>query len=228
MKKLSHIAFLLVLAVSVTGCQDKDDRNYRYMPNMYVSVPYDTYGQYEVFPDNQEAMEPAPGSVSRGWLPYGYENSNEGYASAKANLQNPLPYTEDNVNKGDELYTIYCAICHGDKGDGQGHLVTTEKILGIPSYDDPGRAITPGSIYHVMYYGLNTMGSYASQTSEKERWQIAHYVMSLKRALEGQPERPFVGQENDSIVAPVEGEMATDEEVGDTESTMEAPETEEN
>jgi len=61
----------------------------------------------------------------------------------------------------------------------------------VPRYDDIGRAITEGSIYHVMYNGLNTMGSYAVQTSIKERWQIDHYVMKLKGALEGKPEREF-------------------------------------
>ena len=69
-----------------------------------------------------------------------------------------------NLNKGKELYTIYCAICHGDKGDGKGTLAEREKILGIPAYNDPGRAITEGSVYHVMYYGINNMGSYAAQT----------------------------------------------------------------
>ena len=39
------------------------------------------------------------------------------------------------------MYDIYCGICHGNKGDGQGKLVQREKILGIPSYDDVGRAI---------------------------------------------------------------------------------------
>ena len=53
-----------------------------------------------------------------------------------------------------ELYTVHCGICHGAKGAGQGILVKREKILGVPSYADPGRAITPGSTYHVIYYGL--------------------------------------------------------------------------
>jgi hypothetical protein len=42
-----------------------------------------------------------------------------------------------------------------------------------------------------MYYGLNSMGSYASQTSIEERWQIDHYVMKLKGELLEQPEREF-------------------------------------
>jgi len=66
-----------------------------------------------------------------------------------------------------------------------------EKILGVPSYDDQGRAITEGSVYHVMYYGINTMGSYASHTSVEELWQVDHYVMQLKAALEGKEQRPY-------------------------------------
>ena len=66
-------------------------------------------------------------------------------------------------------------------------MAQREKFLGIPSYADPGRDITMGGIYHVEMYGLNAMGSYASQTNEKERWQIAMHVMNLKAALNGEP-----------------------------------------
>src|SRR5690606_18630588 len=103
----------------------------------------------------------------------------------KSGLTNPVPYTEANLATGRQLYTIYCAVCHGDTGDGQGILVQREKILGIPRYDDQGRDITEGSVYHVMYYGLNAMGSYASQTTSHERWLITNYVMKLKNDLEG-------------------------------------------
>ena len=84
---------------------------------------------------------------------------------------------------GGELYGIYCAICHGNKGDGQGNLVKREKILGVPSYADAGRNISVGSTYHVIYYGQNAMGSYANQLNETERWQVAEYVMKLKEDL---------------------------------------------
>jgi hypothetical protein len=62
-----------------------------------------------------------------------------------------------------------------------------EKFLGIPAFNDQGRNITEGDIYHVMMYGLNSMGSYASQTSEKDRWQIAMHVLDLKSNLNGEP-----------------------------------------
>lgn len=170
---------------------EKSNRSVQYFPNMYESVGYETYQEApeDLFEDGIEAQKPVDGTVNRGWLPYEYEDSNDGYASAKANLNNPLPYTEENLAKGAELYNIYCGICHGKNGNGQGHLVKTEKILGVPSYAD--REITQGSIYHVMYWGINYMGSYASQTSEEERWQIAHHVDKLTKELKGEEPRAF-------------------------------------
>ena len=91
--------------------------------------------------------------------------------------------SEENLAKGKELYDIYCAICHGAKGDGQGTLVKREKILGVPSYADVARNITVGSTNHVIFYGLNAMGSHASQLNPEERWQVAEYVMKLKQDL---------------------------------------------
>lgn len=211
MKSLFKKSIFFILSVTVFSCADNSKPNYQYMPNMYEAVPYEPYGAYDVFANEQEAKLPVEGTIPRGWKPYDFENSQEGYAAAKASLENPLPYTEDNLNKGEALYTIYCAVCHGDKGDGKGVLVQREKILGIPSYDDSGRAITEGSVYHVMYYGLNAMGSYASQTSIEERWQIDHYVMKLKNDLEGGPERTFE-KETDLIPAVnAEKEMVTKE-----------------
>ncbi|MCM4158347.1 c-type cytochrome [Antarcticibacterium flavum] len=191
MKSLFKKSLLFVLALSAVSCFNESSPNYQYFPDMYEPIPYEPYGEYEIFLNGQSAMLPAEGSVPRGWKPYDYENSQDGYQAAKSELTNPLPYTEDNLAKGRQLYTIYCAVCHGDQGDGQGIMVQREKILGIPRFDDEGRNITEGSVYHVMYYGLNAMGSYASQTSIDERWLIDHYVMNLKNNLQGGEERAF-------------------------------------
>ncbi|AUS07265.1 cytochrome C [Tamlana carrageenivorans] len=153
------------------------------MPNMYESAGYETYGE-AAFSNGLEAQLPAEGSVARGYIPFDVENSTEGYEFAKANLVSPLDSTQVDLNRGKELYDIYCGICHGNKGDGQGNLVKREKILGIPSYDDAGRAINAGSIYHTIYYGKNAMGSYANQLQEEERWQVVSYVLQLKADLE--------------------------------------------
>ncbi len=187
MKHILTIALLLTASITMVSCFDKGQPNYQYMPNMYQPVGYETYGEYEVFPNKQEAMLPAEGSIPRGWQPYDYPNTTEGLELAKVESKNPLPVTQENLDNGKYLYDIYCGVCHGEKGDGQGILAKNEKILGVPSYADPGRVITEGGTYHVQMFGLNSMGSYASQTNEKERWQITMHVMNLKNTLEGKP-----------------------------------------
>jgi mono/diheme cytochrome c family protein len=187
MKNSFRIAFVIAASMVMVSCFDSSKPNYQYMPNMYKPVSYETYGEYEIFPGSLEAMLPAEGSIPRGWQPYEYPNTTEGLNLAKAELTNPLMVTDQSLTEGKKLYDIYCAVCHGVKGDGLGILVQREKILGIPSYSDPGRLITPGGIYHVQMYGLNSMGSYASQTNELERWQITQHVMNLKATLEGTP-----------------------------------------
>ncbi|MAO98002.1 MAG: cytochrome C [Flavobacteriaceae bacterium] len=177
---LKHIS-LLVLIMSITSCFDPSKPNYQYFPNMYESVGYKTYQESDAFPNGIQAQLPVEGSVPRGWQPYEYEDSNEGYESAKLNLKSPLVNNEENLKNGKKMYDIYCSVCHGSKGDGQGILMEREKFLGIPSYAD--RDITEGSIYHVLMHGINLMGSHAGQVDDEERWQIAQYVLKLREDL---------------------------------------------
>lgn len=183
MKSLIKIVVIAVIFVAVS-CKKDTAPNYQYMPNMYESVGYETYAESNAFANGVEAQIPAQGSIPRGFVPFDIENSTEGYELAKAMLTNPLDSTKVDLVRGKELYDIYCGICHGNKGNGKGKLVEREKILGIPSYDDAGRAINAGSIYHTMYYGKNAMGSYANQLNEEERWQVVSYVLKLKADLE--------------------------------------------
>jgi mono/diheme cytochrome c family protein len=148
---------------------------------MYESVGYKTYAESDAFRNGVEAQLPAEGSVARGWTPYDYPDTNDGYEAAKVNLKSPLAITAEHRAEGKELYGVYCAVCHGTKGDGQGILMKREKFLGIPSYAD--REITDGSIYHVLMYGKNAMGSHAGQVNPTERWQIAQHVMYLRNEL---------------------------------------------
>ena len=182
MKTIYKITILLGLSALVTSCHDNLKPNYQYMPNMYEPVSYNTYSESNAFKNGKEGQLPAEGSLNRGFEVYEYENSTAGYDLAKANLKSPIDTlsTED-MDKAKGLYEIYCAICHGNGGNGQGKLVTQGKFLGVPSYKD--RVITTGSVFHVQTYGLNSMGSYANQLNAHERWLVATYVMKLKSEL---------------------------------------------
>ena len=179
---MKNIILLFVLSsLLLVSCFNPSKPNYQYFPNMYESVGYKTYAESTAFRNGIEAQLPAKGSVARGWAPYDYPDTNDGYEAAKANLKSPIAITAEHRAEGKELYGVYCAVCHGDKGNGQGILMTREKFLGIPSYAD--RDITGGSIYHVLMYGKNAMGSHAGQVNATERWQIAQHVMYLRNEL---------------------------------------------
>ncbi len=175
---------LLIFTIVLQSCWgDKGAPNYEYMPNMYESLSYEAYSENQIFEDELSARLPVEGTIPRGYSLYEYEDTNEGYDLAKKELSNPFSFAQKDILEAKELYTVHCGICHGAKGAGQGILVKREKILGVPSYADPGRAITSGSTYHVIYYGRNSMGSYANQLNEKERWMVTSYVMKLKSDL---------------------------------------------
>jgi mono/diheme cytochrome c family protein len=180
MKSLYKISLLFGLMVVVSSCYNTDNPNYQYFPNMYESVGYETYATapVEVFKNGKEGQLPAAGSLKRGFETFDYPNTPEGYILAKDNLKSPLDPLERTSEKGKELYDIYCISCHGSAGDGKGKLVEREKFLGVPNYKD--RPITEGSIFYVVTYGLNAMGSHANQLSAKERWLVADYVLKLK------------------------------------------------
>lgn len=184
MKRLIVTFLFIGILVMANGCADSNSPNYQFMPNMYEPVGYETYQVVRFLPDGTEALTPPENTISRGWLPYEFANDLEGKELARAQLS-PLDSlnTEVNLAKGKELYDIYCAICHGNQGKGQGQLVKREKILGVPSYADAARNISVGSTYHTIYYGLNSMGSYAGQLNYEERWQVSEYVMKLKEDI---------------------------------------------
>ena len=173
-------AILAVVTLMFTSC-DKSKRNLQYMPDMYESVAGEPYAKSNVFANGIEAQKPVEGTIARGHVPYEYPDTNEGYDDAKNNLKSPLTVDDLDSENAKNLYTMYCSVCHGKKGDGQGTLVKREKFLGIPNYKD--RDITEGSIYHVIMHGKNMMGSHASQLNEKERWLIVKHVQELRNNL---------------------------------------------
>ena len=183
MKSIYKITLLVGITILVSSCKDNARPNYQYMPNMYEPVSYGTYSQADVFKGGKEGQLPAEGSINRGFEVYEYPDTPEALLAVKAaNIKSPLgTLSEKDMEKAKGLYGIYCAICHGDAGNGQGKLVTQGKFLGVPSYKD--RVINEGSIFHVETYGLNLMGSHANQLSKKERWMVASYVMELKSKL---------------------------------------------
>ena len=84
--------------LSMTSCFDPSQPNYQYFPDMYESVGYDTYAEAP-FANGTAAQLPVAGSIPRGWQPYDYPNTNEGYELAKAELLRHLKKRRHTVQK---------------------------------------------------------------------------------------------------------------------------------
>jgi mono/diheme cytochrome c family protein len=182
MKNILKITIALAFLIMVSSCwSDKTKPNYQYMPDMYKSIGYETYSLNPNYANGMTSQLPVDGTIARGQFPYDFDNTNEGYEAAKLDSKNLLEVNEANLANGKKMYDIYCLVCHGKSGAGDGVMVEREKFLGVPNYKD--RDITEGSIYHVIMYGRNMMGSHASQLTVQERWQVTMYVQQLRTEL---------------------------------------------
>lgn len=196
MKKTVIISALILAAAAVVSCDSKREPGKIYMPDMAYSRAYETYALRDstIFTtDPSQAGHkifynslPVKGSVKMGELPeYTVPNDSNGLITLSALVKNPLPAlsTEDSLEAA-RLFNINCGICHGAKAEANGPVAA--KIGGVKSIISAlnGSPATPGfsdgRIFHVMTYGQNNMGSYASQLTRKQRWMIVHYLRSLQ------------------------------------------------
>jgi len=186
MKILSMAVMLIVAAIVATSCNDKRDTGWEYAPNMYEHIAYDPDQMNPSFKDGKTAQLPPEGTIPVGFVRFDYPKTNEGYAKAGLEVKNPLPQTAENMAEGELLFSSFCAPCHGPEGQGNG-LVVAHGFPPPPSYSrgqssrgGAMRDLTDGKIYHTITYGLNAMGSYASQLDPTERWKVIMYVHHLQ------------------------------------------------
>jgi mono/diheme cytochrome c family protein len=194
MKNLAVISFFTFLGLVIASCGDDRSKPGRiYMPDMAYSRAYETYADQSNLSAKGVSYNnrPVVGTVSRGEeLPYHLLNDSTGYAQS-ASVNNPLPkLNATEMTEAERMYLINCAICHGTALDGNGPLykggngpfaAKPAVLVGDPKIE----ALPEGTLYHVMTYGKNLMGSYASQLNRKQRWMIAQYVKMKQQDAKG-------------------------------------------
>jgi mono/diheme cytochrome c family protein len=98
-----------------------------------------------------------------------------------AALATPPPLTPALLDRGEERFGIYCSMCHGARGDGDGKVVR-RGFPPPPSFHDPRLvAAPPAYIVDVITHGHGVMYSYADRVEPADRWAIAAYVKALQR-----------------------------------------------
>lgn len=186
-KYLNRLSKLAIVAAifSITSCKEENGLAPEYMPDMYRSPSIETYVDYgelrgkysdSTYTNKMTARHAVKGTIPRGFTPYGYENTMEGYELAGKSLKNPIDFNDKVGADGKELYGMFCVHCHGKTGQGDGSIVQNDKFPPLPVKFAPGLDISEGKMFHTITYGKGLMGPHSSQLNKEERWKLVHYI----------------------------------------------------
>jgi mono/diheme cytochrome c family protein len=109
------------------------------------------------------------------------------YIASRA-IQSPVVELDSAQSlEAERLYLIYCGVCHGPKMDGNGPLykdgngpfaAKPATLVGDVKYEE----MPVGQMFYSVTYGKNLMGSYESQLTRQQRWEVIAYIKSKQMA----------------------------------------------
>lgn len=187
------LAELAVLTVFV-GCDRLD---------MYDQPRYKPLAESDFFFDGLSARPHVEGTVARGQLrddePL-YTGKKGGKLSSQIpqaayrwvydrnprQFEEPPDQTEPAelsralMTRGRERFDIYCSVCHGRTGDGDGMIVRRGFRKPPSLHIDRLRNAPAGHFFDVVTSGFGAMPSYANRIDVFDRWAIVAYVRALQ------------------------------------------------
>lgn len=163
---------------------------------------YKTYKKSDFFPDKRASRDYPEGTVARGQLRDNkafftgqIDNPDPNAAvqtttDASGNTlvssfpnaieEFPVPVTKELVDRGQERYNIYCIVCHGPVGAGDGMIVRRGFSKPPTYHDDRLRKAPVGHFYDVISNGWGKMNGYAAKIQPYDRWAIVAYIRALQ------------------------------------------------
>lgn len=94
----------------------------------------------------------------------------------------PTSLSLEQLRKGQERYNVYCSVCHGITGTGDG-MIVQRGFPRPPSFHEQRLRDAPeGHYFYVITHGYGAMFSYASRVDPSERWAIIAYIRALQLA----------------------------------------------
>ena len=178
---------VIIMAAFLISCNhNRNHPGWSYMPDMYYSEPFDAYSSNPHFNDSLTMQSPLPGTIARGQAPYPYQaKSYPDQIRAGTELINPVTLSPEVLAEGKAYYEIYCIVCHGREGKGDGYLYSARLFPAKPTslIDTFVQSKPDGEIFHVITTGSlsGLMGAHGPQISAENRWKIIHYVRELSR-----------------------------------------------
>jgi len=167
----------LAAALALAGCR----RN----PDMAQQPRYQPYEPSEFFVDGSSARPIVEGTVARDQQRAG-TLSHTGMINGQLADAFPFPITAADMRRGQERFNIYCSVCHGRLGDGQG-MIVQRGFKQPPSFHEQRlRQASAGHFYDVITHGYGAMYSYAARVNSDDRWRIIAYIRALQLSQNAQ------------------------------------------
>jgi len=162
--------------------------------DMKVQPKYTPLDPSPFFADGRSTRMPVADTVSRGNLRLD-DHLYTGKVNGKFVETFPFPITSEILNRGQERYAIFCSMCHGATGDGNGMIVQRGFKAPASYHVDRLRNESAGYFYDVITNGYGIMYSYGDRIPVSDRWAIVAYIRALQLSQNGrlldvpQPER---------------------------------------
>jgi mono/diheme cytochrome c family protein len=180
------------------------NRPIRIIQDMAFQSKYKTQAVNPLFADHNTMRPPVPNAVARGES-YLDAHLYEGVIDGQwANvLPDQVPTTFATLQRGQERFNIYCSVCHGISGGGNG--IVNQRAMELVAnangpvngtvwvaaknlvHDEAVVAQPVGQLFNTITYGIRNMAGYGSQIPTEDRWAIAAYVKALQRSQNAQP-----------------------------------------
>jgi mono/diheme cytochrome c family protein len=161
---------VLLTVLGLAGCERND---------MHNQPKHEPLEASTFFADGMSSRPMVAGTIARGQL-----LSNEMRISGLPNAQVPdtFPFeiTKADLERGKQRFEIYCGVCHGAGGDGDG-MIVKRGFVKPPSFHLQRLKDAPaGHFYNVITNGFGAMYSYNDRVFPEDRWRIAAYIRVLQ------------------------------------------------
>ena len=84
------------------------------------------------------------------------------------------------LDRGKERYNIYCSMCHGKDGSGNGIVMEYGWFKSVPYWHDRVISYKDGELFDIISNGIRSMPGYSQQIEENDRWAIVSYIRALQ------------------------------------------------
>lgn len=145
------------------------------------------------FVDGRAMRQPVEGTIARGHLnldqPFfnGFTTNRDGVIEFVNSIPPQVSVDDLLLERGRERYGIYCALCHGDSGDGTGPVNRVAIERKEPKWVPATNLLTQdirdradGQIFQAIRDGVRNMPSYKSQIAPRDRWAIVAHLRKLQ------------------------------------------------